>query len=169
MSACGPRRRSVSGRPKPTSSRRTMRMFGASGGRWFGSARRTCFDSCNVGPATLAVGIGGNGETEPSVGGVASAARAWVTPMIRISHSTIAQALSQARSSTRARRVRDHQFICYCPWLTSVMRLDLLQLRLHRLEGLTDAGAEADLADRNSWKEARCCWTAGSTLARFGH
>ena len=40
-------------------------MFGASGGRWFGSARRTCFDSCNVGPAVLAVGTGGKGRTEP--------------------------------------------------------------------------------------------------------
>ena len=41
-------------------------MFGASGGRWFGSARRTCFDSCSVGPAVLAVGTGGNGRADPS-------------------------------------------------------------------------------------------------------
>src|SRR5271166_5886621 len=58
----------VSGRPKPTSSRRTMRIFGALGGRWFGTARRTWVDSCSVGPAVLAVGTGGNGRTDPSAG-----------------------------------------------------------------------------------------------------
>src|SRR5208337_978345 len=66
----------VSGRPKPTSSRRTMRIFGALGGRWFGTARRTWVDSCSVGPAVLAVGTGGNGRTDPSAGRASSAARA---------------------------------------------------------------------------------------------
>ena len=42
-------------------------MLGASAGRWFGWARRTCVDSCKVGPAMLADGTGGNGRTEPSV------------------------------------------------------------------------------------------------------
>ena len=43
-------------------------MFGASFGRWSASARRWCFDSASVAPATLADGTGGNGRTEPSAG-----------------------------------------------------------------------------------------------------
>ena len=56
----------VSGRPKPTSSISTMRTFGAPGLSRSGSFRHFIVDSCNVGPATLADGVGGNGKTEPS-------------------------------------------------------------------------------------------------------
>ncbi len=50
-------------------------MLGASGGRWLGSARRTCRNSWRVGPAMLADGTGGNGRTEPSDG----AATCWAS------------------------------------------------------------------------------------------
>ena len=45
-----------------------MRTLGAPGGRWLGSWRRWCLDSCKVGPATLAEGTGGKGRMEPSAG-----------------------------------------------------------------------------------------------------
>ena len=48
-------------------------IFGASLGKWFGSARRTIVESCKVSPATLADGVGGNGSTEPSVASAAAA------------------------------------------------------------------------------------------------
>ena len=42
-------------------------MFGAPAGRRLGTLRLTMVDSCREGPATLAVGVGGNGSTEPSL------------------------------------------------------------------------------------------------------
>jgi len=43
-----------------------MRTFGAPGLSRSGSFRDFIVDSCNVGPATLADGVGGNGKIEPS-------------------------------------------------------------------------------------------------------
>ena len=51
-----------------------MRMFGAPGLSRSGSFLHFIFDSCNVGPATLAEGAAGNGRTEPSSGVAANAA-----------------------------------------------------------------------------------------------
>ena len=50
-----------------------MRILGASLDKWFGSARRTIVESCKVGAATLADGVGGNGNTEPSFASAAAA------------------------------------------------------------------------------------------------
>ena len=61
-----------------------MRIFGASAGRWFGSARRIWINSCKVGPAVLAVGTGGNGRIEPSAARGASTARAGDSPSAAI-------------------------------------------------------------------------------------
>ena len=58
----------VSARPKPTSSSRTIRMLGAPTRSWFGSRAAGAPKSCNLCPATLAEGSGGNGSTDPSPG-----------------------------------------------------------------------------------------------------
>ncbi len=53
----------VSEMPKPTSSMRTMRMFGASAGRRWGCSGHFMVESCSLGLATLAsIGVGGKGR-----------------------------------------------------------------------------------------------------------
>src|SRR5579863_6593262 len=59
----------ASGSPNPTSSSRITSTLGASAPKRLGSTRRVWLDSFNVGPATLADGVGGNGRTRPSAGG----------------------------------------------------------------------------------------------------
>src|SRR5271166_6098921 len=127
---------SVSGRPKPTSSRRTMRMFGASGGRWFGSARRTCFDSCNVGPAVLAVGTGGNGRTDPS-----ASLTCWANATVVALPTTTAAAMPAPTPfmSLTSRRL-------VIPFL--IMRLHLQQFQLNAFDRLADVRAQPNLTDR---------------------
>ena len=71
--------------PKPTSSSRMISTFGAPGFRCSGCARRWCLESCRRGLATLALGTGWKGSTEPSGASVADCAtvrvnRAAVTP-----------------------------------------------------------------------------------------
>ena len=53
----------VLGCPNPASSSMTMRILGASSGRWRGCSRHLWTDSCIVGPTLPPIGGDGNGST----------------------------------------------------------------------------------------------------------
>src|SRR5262245_51143456 len=69
----------------PTSSMSTMRMFGASLGRWLTGGSGLYTDSCMVRPAMLPDGLGGNGKTSCAHAGEARTAPSTkVRAMLRV-------------------------------------------------------------------------------------